>query len=287
MPGNPEGPGAVPVAAPGRPRPPAPGAGTHAGVHPLPQHRRPLPRPPHPGTAGARRRAAAAARRLLRAPARVRRRRRLGQAALPPPAQRSARAVRRAPRPQPTPARAPTRSIPPLLAVKSTLPPLLRHERGGYVGRQRQEDHAQRSHTRPGSAAAGPTDSAIGSLSRVILANRFTFHHLVGELLGKRALLAVWGDPTATPLRKPYNRSPFRLPRSARKLHTFRPCPFRRPSMAGRRRPRADTPLHHKHGAEAGDDRAQQSACSGRQSRKRASSWRWREPCLDAWTTAG
>jgi hypothetical protein len=70
--------------------------------------------------------------------------------------------------------------------VKSTLPPLLRHERGGYVPRQRQEDHAQRSHTRPGSAAAGPTDSVIGSFSRVFLANRSTFHHLVGELLGKR-----------------------------------------------------------------------------------------------------
>lgn len=35
--------------------------------------------------------------------------------------------------------------------------------------------------------------------------------------------------------------------RADRKLPTFRPCPFRRPSMAGARRPRAGTPLRHKH----------------------------------------
>ena len=35
--------------------------------------------------------------------------------------------------------------------------------------------------------------------------------------------------------------------RADRKLPTFRPCPFRRPSMAGGRRPRAGTPLRHKH----------------------------------------
>jgi hypothetical protein len=56
----------------------------------------------------------------------------LGQTAPPPPAQRSARAVRPGPRPQPT-ARVPTRSIPPVLSVKSTSSGMTLEEAGPAV----------------------------------------------------------------------------------------------------------------------------------------------------------
>jgi hypothetical protein len=42
-------------------------------------------------------------------------------------------------------------------------------------------------------------------------------------------------------------------------LRVLRPCPFRRPSMAGGRPPLADTPLHHKHSDTAGNDHRQQN----------------------------
>ena len=55
-----------------------------------------------------------------------------------------------------------------------------------------------------------------------------------GEMPGKRP-------------RNPCYRVPSVTSWVDRKMHTSRPCPFRRPSMAGGRRPLAGTPLHHKH----------------------------------------